>query len=163
MNATTLPASSERPVGPLSVGLTEFERLRGVVRREGACALPGVSIKPETFLPAVWRAVERGYVAVDDATFVQAGLRDGFTLGVDLNQLRGQRLFKNYSTAVEARPYVTSAITKRVVAGKTLPLGVWGDEARKQLCGFFDDCIKFPMGGKLDSRRARVENVRLRS
>lgn len=146
MNATTLPASSERPVGPLSVGLTEFERLRGVVRREGACALPGVSIKPETFLPAVWRAVERGYVAVDDATFVQAGLRDGFTLGVDLNQLRGQRLFKNYSTAVEARPYVTSAITKRVVAGKTLPLGVWGDEARKQLCGFFDDCIKFPMG-----------------
>ena len=81
MNATTLPASSERPVGPLSVGLTEFERLRGVVRREGACALPGVSIKPETFLPAVWRAVERGYVAVDDATFVQAGRRDGFTLG----------------------------------------------------------------------------------
>ena len=42
-----------------------------MVQREGACALLGVSIKPETFLPAVWRAVERGYVSVDNATFVR--------------------------------------------------------------------------------------------
>ena len=101
----------------MSAGLSEYARLRGVVQREGACALPGVSIKPETFLPAVWRAVERGYVSVDNATFVQNGLRDGFTLGVDLSKLKGQRVFKNYSKAVEARPYVTTAITKRVEAG----------------------------------------------
>ena len=145
-NATTPTASEAGSAGPLSAGLSEYARLRGVVQREGACALPGVSIKPETFLPAVWRAVERGYVSVDNATFVQNGLRDGFTLGVDLSKLKGQRVFKNYSKAVEARPYVTTAITKRVEAGKTLPLGVWGNEARRQLDASFENYIKFPMG-----------------
>ena len=90
-----------------------------------ACELPGVSIKYGPFLECMWRAVEKGFVDRDKASFVAEGLKSGFMAGVDVTQLRGHRWFKNYPPALEARRAVTKANNKRVGAFKTLALGVW--------------------------------------
>ena len=75
----------------------------------------------------MWKAVARGFVRHEDAVFVNNGLRDGFTAGVDVNQLGGHRWFKNYQSALDGREPVTRAIMKRVQAGKTLDLGLWNN------------------------------------
>jgi hypothetical protein len=126
-------------------GLSQLALLRTQVMNDNACALPGVSIKYETFVPAMWTAVERGYVARDAAQFVADGLRYGFMVGVDTKKLQGHRWFKNYPGAIEARSAVTRATSKRVEAGKTVHLGSWtsalADAIRNQ---FSASCI-FPM------------------
>ena len=60
-------------------GLGVVARLRSVVEESTACALPGVSIKYDSFIPCMWQAVARGFVRHEDAVFVGDGLRHGFT------------------------------------------------------------------------------------
>ena len=43
-------------------GLGVVARLRSVVEESTACALPGVSIKYDSFIPCMWQAVARGFV-----------------------------------------------------------------------------------------------------
>ena len=117
-----------------------------MVKRENACALPGVDIKYDNFMTCMRRAVHRGYVQECHAEFCAEGLRNGFTCGIDASQLRGHRFFNNYPTAVENRTAVTAAIMKRVDAGKTLVLGAWNGAARSQLRAEYTDCIKFSVG-----------------
>ena len=95
--------------------------MRARVEETNACALPGCAIKYDTFIPAMWRAVARGFVPHDAACFVGDGLRHGFTAGVDVPALArmGNRWFANYNTAVGARVAVRQAIMKRVDRGKT--------------------------------------------
>ena len=99
--------------------------MRDIVETSNACDLPGVSIKYDPFLSCMWRAVERGFVDRDKASFVAEGLKSGFMAGVDVSKLRGHRWFHNYPPAIEARRAVTKANNKRVGAFKTLALGVW--------------------------------------
>ena len=54
--------------------------LRARVESDGACALPGVSVKYDSFMPVMWQAVARGFVDHDKAVFVGDGR--GVALGV---------------------------------------------------------------------------------
>ena len=94
----------------------------------------------------MWKAVARGFVRHEDAVFVNNGLRDGFTAGVDVNQLGGHRWFKNYQSALDGREPVTRAIMKRVQAGKTLDLGLWNNALADGLKSMFSATAIFPMG-----------------
>eukprot|EP00966_Prymnesium_polylepis_P023697 545549-Prymnesium_polylepis.1 len=81
-------------IGPIEAVESGWERLarwRDVVRDEGACALPGVSIKYDTFVPAMWKAMHGGFVSHDDAVFCGEGLRYGFVCGVNVERLHGHR------------------------------------------------------------------------
>ena len=98
------PDWSEQP------GLAEMARLRAVVESENACALPGCSIKYNSFLTVMWRAVQRGFVSQPDAVFTADGLRHGFSLGVDVTKMRGHRRYSNYKSAVDAAVSVSRAI-----------------------------------------------------
>jgi hypothetical protein len=139
--SATLP-SSERP----AEGIALVSRLRSVVEEAGACALPGVSVKYESFMPCMWRAVATGWVKHEDAVFVADGLRNGFTAGIDVSRLAGHRWFSNYQSAVEGREPVTRAIMKRVQAGKTLLLGRWTDTLASDIKSLFGASAIFPMG-----------------
>ena len=134
------PNWSEQP------GLAEMARLRAVVESENACALPGCSIKYNSFLTVMWRAVQRGFVSQPDAVFTADGLRHGFSLGVDVTKMRGHRRYSNYKSAVDAAVSVSRAIGKRVETGKTLDLGPWSGTLETALCAMFDSTIIFPMG-----------------
>ena len=112
----------------------------------GACALPGVSVKFDTFIPCMWRAVATGHVEHRDAVFVADGLRHGFTAGIDVSSLSGHRWFANYKSAVEGRGAVTPAIMKRVEAGKTLQLGTWSNSLAHDVKNLFSSSAIFPMG-----------------
>ena len=109
--------------GALDV-LVEMENL---VRDRGAYSLPGCTIKYESFLPALRRAVSRGYVKDWHAAFVERGLVEGFTLGVDPDSLKGQRIFSNGRRAYMARAAVSESIWQRVQKHKTLHLGPWNE------------------------------------
>ena len=93
----------------------------------------------------MWRAVARGFVEHRYAVFVANGLRHGFEAGVQRHLLRGQRVFKNYKSAVEAMPQVARATQKRIDSGKTLMLGTWLDK-RRDLCDEIRDFFVFPIG-----------------
>ena len=81
------PTSATAPSSELPEGLALLSHWRSVVEEVGACALPGVSVKYDTFIPCMWKAVARGFVPHEDAVFVGDGLRNGFTAGVDVTQL----------------------------------------------------------------------------
>ena len=117
--------ASGSPVTDTQGTLDDYFAMRNIVETSNACELPGVSIKYGPFLECMWRAVEKGFVDRDKASFVAEGLKSGFMAGVDVTQLRGHRWFKNYPPALEARRAVTKANNKRVGAFKTLALGVW--------------------------------------
>ena len=85
------------PAGPGI--LDELFRLQGVVESQNACALPGCTIKYDSFLTCMWRAVSRGYVKQWDAELVANGLRNGFDCGVCREQAKGKRVFRNYQSA----------------------------------------------------------------
>ena len=122
--------------------------MRARVEETNACALPGCAIKYETFIPAMWQAVARGFVSHDAACFVGDGLRHGFTAGVDVPALArmGNRWFANYNTAVGARVAVRQAIMKRVDRGKTFSLGVWSSQLAGQLRDTFTNTFIAPLG-----------------
>ena len=134
------------PVEAVENGWERLERWRDVVRVEGACELPGVSIKYDTFVPAMWKAVQGGFVSHDDAVFCGEGLRDGFTCGVDVKRVSGHRWFANYQSAVEHRSPVTSAVLKRVSAEKTVDLGKWCPALAAAVRAQHVASIIFPMG-----------------
>ena len=119
-----------------------------VVHAENACALPGVSIKFDTFIPAMWRAVRDGYVQAQHAEFVHLGLRWGFEVGLHPDRVRGHRFFKNYesSTAEAARARVTDATEARVAAGKTLHFGAIMTDTLSIMKQVFPAAYIFPMG-----------------
>ena len=105
------PTSATAPSSELPEGLALLSHWRSVVEEVGACALPGVSVKYDTFIPCMWKAVARGFVPHEDA--VGDGLRNGVTAGVDVTRLTGHRWFTNYKSALEGRDAVTRAIMKR--------------------------------------------------
>ena len=122
--------------------------MRRLVERSNACALPGVAIKYDNFIPVMWHAVARGFVKHEHAVFVADGLRLGFTAGFDSSKMFGHRWFNNYPTATDdsAVPAVVDATQKRVAAGKTLDLGLW-DSAVAAAIKFWCKCSAiFPMG-----------------
>ena len=104
-----------------------FSEMFALARRvfhSGACSLPGVSIKYDKFVPAMWDAVRKGFVELDHAMFCAHGLRWGFDLGVRRDKLRGTRVFRNYPSALGGFcSRVCDAIDERVRADKTLDLG----------------------------------------
>ena len=108
-----------------SEALAAPRQLARIVEESNACALPGCTIKYDSFMTVMWRAVARGFVGHDDAVFVAQGLRHGFEAGVQRNLLHGQRVFRNYRSALEAMPQVVRATQSRVDSGKTLVLGDW--------------------------------------
>ena len=130
---------------PVGGGLAEVHRLTSLVEESNACALPGCTIKYDTFLPVMWKAVARGYVKHEHAVFVAHGLRHGFEAGIQRDQLHGQRVFKNYKTAVDAMEQVARATQGRVDTGKTLVLGDWGN-LRDTLRETVKDFYLFPLG-----------------
>ena len=126
--------------------MAQLLALGDLVQREGACALPGVSLKYDTFLPVMWASVKAGFVSHEAALFVAHGLRYGFDLGVNTNSLQGHRWFRNYGTAVQARTAVTKAIDVRVLACKTMNLGVWNAELAEAVQQTWGSSCIFPMG-----------------
>jgi hypothetical protein len=126
-------------------GLTELQDMEKLVQEENACALPGCSIKYHSFMSCLRRAVSRGYVKDVHAEFVEDGLKNGFSIGLDRNSLKGKRVFRNYPSAHAAVESVTDAIRARVDAARTLCLGVWSD-VKVELDELHDDYFVFPMG-----------------
>lgn len=126
--------------------MSELLRLRHLVFSENACALPGVTVRYDTFIPAMWSAVAKGYVEPKHASFVSEGLRYGFLAGVQVQKLTGHRWFRNYPTAVAARDAVTRATMKRVEGGKTLHLGPWSDALGRTVRATFGSSFIVPLG-----------------
>ena len=133
--------SPDHNASPAAPGvLDELFRLRGVVENQNACAIPGCTIKYDSFLTCMWRAVSRGYVKQWDAEFVANGLRNGFDCGVQQSLAKGRRVFRNYPSAVSARSAVTKAISSRLGKGKSLALGPWAAvEAALKVAGIYDN------------------------
>ena len=129
-------------------GLSALLDSRRVVEAQGACALPGVSIRYDSFVTEMWRAVHRGFVTHEHASFVSEGLRHGFRCGVDVTLMAGHRWFSNYPST---QPYAAQsqcfdAISKRVAAYKTLDLGLWSNALGNDIKGAFGASAIFPMG-----------------
>ena len=121
-------------------------RLANLVEAHNACALPGCTIKYDSFMTCMRRAQSRGYVEDRYAEFVADGLRNGFTAGIDRSRFVGRRVFQNYRSALDARSAVTAAIVRRIENGKTLALGAWSAvEAALQARGIASYFV-FPMG-----------------
>lgn len=129
----------------------EFNKLKSVVETFGACALPGCTIKYNSFMTVLRRAQSRGYVKDHEADYVADGLQNGFTLGADLGVLRrnGRRVFKNYKSAYDNYDSVTAAIKARLAKGKTVILGGDATKAVAELCAEFLGLAVFPLGAVL--------------
>ena len=127
-------------------GLGLLHSLRAQVEATNACTLPGVSIKYETFVPEMWKAVAKGFVKHEHAVFVGEGLRWGFHAGVQVAKHTGHRWFSNYPSAVAAREAVSRATMKRVQSGKTVCLGPWSTALGNLLRATFKSTFIFPMG-----------------
>ena len=137
--------SSLRIRGGGKDGFAAVAQLTKLVEETNACALPGCTIKYDSFMPILWRAVQRGWVAHDDAVFVADGLRHGFTAGVQRVELHGQRVFKNYKSAVVAMEQVGRATQARLDSGKSICLGEWSrvnSRLREEVKEFYI----FPLG-----------------
>lgn len=85
--------------------LDDVFALQNIVETENACALPGCTIKYDSFVRVLERAISRGYVKDVYGNYVLRGLRDGFDLGVNWDLLNGSirkpRLFSNYKSALD--------------------------------------------------------------
>ena len=130
-------------------GFERLRKLRDLVYAGTACDIPGCTIKFDIFIPVLRRAVGRGFVRPDHAAFVEAGLRYGFTLGVPNGATTSlkwrKRVFKNYTSAYNARAAVTASIGERIATGRTLVLGAWED-VKPQLDIDYDAYFVFPLG-----------------
>ena len=125
-------------------GLDELTRLRNLVHEENACALPGCNIKYDRFVSILQRAMSRGYVYDSYGNFVLHGLRYGFDIGAQRDQLKGRRVFKNYPPAYAGRQSVSTAILGRLEASKSLCLGRWHD-VLADLNALASDYFVFPI------------------
>ena len=90
--------------------LDKFCALRELVEAQNACVLPGCTIKYDSFMTILRRAVSRGYVRDRHAAFVEDGLTNGFTLGVSRDRFErsGVREFRTYPAAFVAAEAVSS-------------------------------------------------------
>ena len=141
-----LPEGWIAPSSDGSVVQQMFECARQVYTH-GACSMPGVQIKYDSFMDLMWAAVRKGFVAHAHAEFVAQSLRWGCEAGVQRPLLKGRRCFSNYASARgEFRGRVAAAITKRVEASKTLHLGPWSDSLRDVLGRAFGHFFIFPLG-----------------
>ena len=150
----------------VETGLAQVAELRHLVESVNACALPGVTIKYDTFIPCMWRAVALGYVRHDHAKFVHDGCTNGFRCGVDVSRMQGHRWFKNYQSALDARDAVTRATMKRVDSGKTLLLGDWNCNLASRIRAYFPSTAIFAMGAvkkALESTEMRPTSDHTRS
>ena len=149
---TTPSASSESSLnaqaqwGAEGCGVDRLLELAAQVECSGACSLPGCTIKYDSFMTCMRRAQSRGYVRDDHAEFVAQGLRHGFDLGLDRSLLTGNRVFKNWASAIEGRKQVTAAINKRMDSGKSLLLGPWRAVEKALRARGILDYFVFPMG-----------------
>ena len=100
----------------------------------------------DTFLPVMWRAVARGFVAHADACFVNEGLRHGFKAGVVVERMSGHRWFRNYPTALDNRGAVVDATVKRLASFKSVDLGVWSGALAHTLRATFAATAICPIG-----------------
>ena len=125
--------------------MDEVSRLKRLVETENACALPGCTIVYERFVPALQRAMSRGYVKAHHGLYVLNGLRHGFDLGVSPGSLRGRRRFKNYKSAYENHASVDNAISSRLERKKSICIGMWNN-VRFEFESTFEDYFIFPMG-----------------
>ena len=109
--------------------LDEVFALENIVKSENACALPGCTIKFDSFVRVLRRAMSRGYVHDVYGNYVLEGLQFGFDLGVDMDVLKASlvkpRVFSNYKSALDARPQVSEAVRARVQKHKSIKLGAW--------------------------------------
>ena len=94
--------------------MPQYYECHRIVAEQHACALPGVLIRYENFIPAMWRAVASGHVRHEHAAFVQQGLRWGFQAGFQASKMFGHRWFKNYPPAQTERGIraIVKAISK---------------------------------------------------
>lgn len=84
--------------------------LAETVRRENACALPGVPIVYDRFMTSLLRATCRGFVTEENCAFIRDVLTHGAKLGVDVDQMQGHRHFRNHPSAIEAREGVSRSL-----------------------------------------------------
>ena len=122
--------------------------LRQLVETVNACALPGCTLKYDSFVCTLWNAAQQGYVPHDSAHFVAQGLRHGFNPGIDCDHpaLQGHRWFSNYGSALMNAAAVSKAITSRLQSQKTIDLGEWSAPLAAELRDCFDHSRIFPMG-----------------
>ena len=113
-------------------------------KQHGCCSLPGVSIDFWKLRPLIERAVHRGFVSEEHATFALRGLWDGFDMGVDVAKVKGRRWFSNYSSALEAKDKITKALKQRVEQAKTMGLCQISVRAASSLP--WPQCRVFPLG-----------------
>ena len=124
----------------------ELYDMARLVFGEGACSLPGSTIKYDPFVQIARYAVHRGTVDVDVAERVLTWLRWGTDAGVQRDRLRGVRVFSNYETALgEFSGRVSKALTKRVRASKSIDLGDWQEGWRGVARDVFTDFFVAPM------------------
>ena len=113
----------------------------------GACALPGVSIDYQLFVPILWKAVSRGFVSPLHASYVQRGLRWGFDLGFSPEKLNIRRFFKNYPSALSAKAAISNNIFSRLKSGKSVSLfPVCPKTVCSTLSSFLPSWCVFPLG-----------------
>ena len=145
--ATGAAVSGVVPSGSVSA-LAPYFTARSIVEGSNACALPGVSIKYDTFMPAMWHAVSTGHVTLEHAEFVADGLTNGFYAGFNPSCMSGHRWFKNYPSALTefGIDAVSRATMKRVQVGKTLDLGMWSLALATALKSIFTSSAIFPVG-----------------
>ena len=139
--------SSWNAVADVGGILTDLFDAAHTVGTLGACALPGVPIRQENFVHVMWQAVHRGFVSRADAMYVETGLIEGFTAGIQRQLLKGQRVYRNYPPAEgEYFDQVVAATQKRVAIGRTLQLVEWASDVHAVLRAVFGDFTIFPMG-----------------
>ena len=137
--------------------LDELQAMETLVREQNACALPGCTVKYNSFMSCLRRAVSRGFVKDVHAEFVEDGLRNGFSIGIVPGSLKGRRVFNNYPSAHTAPESVSAAVFARVKASKTLCLGLWSDlksvlsdaTSVRRLCVAPSGSLWLPGGGAL--------------
>ena len=120
--------------------------LAETVRRENACALPGVPIVYDRFMTSLLRATCRGFVTEENCAFIKDVLTYGAKLGVDVDQMQGHRHFRNHPSAIEAREGVSRSLGKRVAAQKTLVVGPWTHDLARAVRGIYTATAIFPYG-----------------
>ncbi len=147
---STASATIQMPVRrqQLNEPLRELARLRTLVLEKGACELPGCTLRFERIVPVLQRAAMRGFVSQDVLLRTLQGLRYGYTGGAREGALlsAGKRTFRNYPSAIMNRVAVTHAVRKRVNAGKTFVLGLWGPLLEKAISSKWLAYFIFPMG-----------------
>jgi len=140
----------------------KLRQLEEIVVTKNACALPGCSLKYESFMDVLQRAMSRGYVRDHVGRYVMDGLRNGFSIGLDRGSVVGRRIFKNFKSAYENRESVSDAIESRLEKHKTVLLGPADEvltELKQKIKNFFRVCD----GGRSQATRSVGDASYLRS